>query len=253
MLPVNILATILKAKDPGYASVYMFDENAAQAIIAEHSSAGLGRFSVYTNELVIDLDGGDAQLARAETVLAQRKLGYTVWSSGGKGYHVYIPHGKLLGGSNIPYSQRKYVEGMGIDADLSLYQHGRILSLPGRIHPKTGARKTKVKDVLGYALDLPLLIAPAPVFSFEANGGLSDLEAGLWKALTLLQNEPTVGNRHTQLWSTALHFADAGLSYEATLEIMHEVNGSWDSPKEDSEVEAAVAQAHRRNPSPHTT
>ncbi len=246
MLPLNILNTLLRAEDPGYASVYMFDEDSAKAVIAEHSSTGLGRFPVYTSELVIDLDGGDAQLEVAERVLKERGLAYTLWSSGGKGYHVYIPHTKMLSGKGVPYTQRKYVEGMGIGADLSLYQHGRIISLPGRIHPKTGAKKMRVKFVQGIHLDLPLLVPPEPTFNFQANGGLDDLEAGLWKLLDLLCNEPGVGNRHTQLWSTALHFADAGLSHSVALELLQKVNDTWLSPKDAVELETAVAQAFRR-------
>lgn len=246
MLPLNVLATILKAPDPGYASVYMFDENAAKAIIAEHSSSGFSRFSVYTDELVIDLDGGEEQLKKAEKAIRERKLAYTVWSSGGKGFHVYIPLTKMVSGKDVPYSQKRFVESLDIDADMSLYQHGRILSLPGRVHPKTGARKTRVKGVQGKALELAILIAPEPVFNFQANGGLNDLEAGLWNLLELLSNEPSVGNRHTKIWSTALHLADAGLTYEATLELILEVNDSWKNPKDETEVATAVQQAFKR-------
>jgi hypothetical protein len=246
MLPLSVLATMLKAKDPGYASVYMFDEDSAKAVIAEHSSTGLSRFPVYTHELVIDLDGGDAQLEIAERVLKERGLAYVLWRSGGKGYHVYIPHTKMLSGRDIPYSQRKYVEGMGIGADLSLYQHGRIISLPGRIHPKTGARKALVKTVKGVQLELPLLVAPEITFNFQGNGGLDDLEAGLWKLLQLIADEPLPGNRHTQLWSTALHLADAGLSHATALELLQKVNEQWQNPKDSLELETAVSQAFRK-------
>ena len=246
MLPLSILKQMLKAPDPGYATVYCFDENSANAILADRHSSGFGRYPVYTDELVLDLDAGDEQLARAEAVLKTRKLAYTVWFSGGKGYHIYIPLTKMLSGKDVPYSQKKYVEDLNIGADLSLYQHGRIISLPGRVHPKTGLKKKLVKTIKGLALDLPMLIAPAPVFNFESNGGLNDYEAALWKLLALLNDEPSPGNRHTQLWSTALHLADAGLSYDTALELLTEVNSTWKSSKTAEEVSMAVKQAYKR-------
>ena len=248
MMPVNMIARIANSPniDTGYASVYYFDENAANAIILSRSSSGLGRFDVYTDELVIDLDSGDEQLALTERVLKERGLSYTVWASGGKGYHIYIRLSATMMGNNVPYSQKKYVESLGIKADLSLYQHGRILSLPGRVHPKTGVRKHRVKRVRGSnVLTIPLLTPPEPVFRFDANGGLGDLEAGLWSLISMLGQEPDVGNRHTALWSAALHFADAGVSYATTLELITEVNSKWECSKDGDGITLAVKQAYK--------
>lgn len=246
MLPLSVLKQMLKAPDPGYATVYMFDENAAQAILLDRHSSGFGRYPVYTEELVMDLDGGEEQLKLAEAALKAKKLGYTVWFSGGKGYHIYIKLTKMVSGKDVPYSQKKYVEALGIGADLSLYQHGRIISLPGRVHPKTKQKKRKVKEIVGAMLELPMLIAPEQVFTFNGNGGLNEFEAALWKILTLLNDEPSPGNRHTQLWSTALHLADAGFSYDTALELMTEVNDKWKNPKDPAEVEMAVKQAYKK-------
>jgi len=250
MLPESQIKLLLKSSDPGYESVYAFDEDAAKTIIESKSSAGMARFPVYTRSLIMDLDNGPDQLALAEVKLAELGLGYDVWFSGSKGYHIVLTLDTLCSGRNVPYSQRKWVEGISVGADLSLYQHGRILSLPGRIHPKTGKRKEKVKTVAGKLLTLQLTDPPNGVsFDFKPSGGMGELEAGLWKAIQALANAPTPGNRHTALWSTALHFADAGVSYEATLELMHKVNESWLTPKTAAEVEAAISQAFKRNPS----
>jgi hypothetical protein len=247
MLPESQINLLLKSADPGYASVYAFDEDAAKSLIESKSSAGMSRFPVYTRSLIMDLDNGPEQLALAEAKLADLGLGYEVWFSGSKGYHIYIEQDALCSGRNVPYSQRLWVEGIQVGADLSLYQHGRILSLPGRIHAKTGKRKEKVKDVSGSLLTLELKDPPQGVsFDFKPSGGMGELEAGLWKAIQALASEPAPGNRHTRLWSTALHFADAGVSYEATLELMHKVNEQWQAQKTIAEVEAAVSQAFKR-------
>jgi hypothetical protein len=247
MLPLERFKDILRAPDPGYASVYAFREEDAQVIIEAKSSAGMNRFAVQTDVLMIDLDDGDRQLRRAEAALAALGLSYTVWASGGKGYHISIPMRCACFSIDLPYSQRKWVEALDVGADLSLYQHGRVLSLPGRVHPKTGNRKTKVKDVLGggLKLDLPLICSPAPVFA-AIEGGAGDLEAGLWQLIGILGKEPEPGNRHTKIWSTAKSLADAGLSYDTALDLLTEVNNKWEHAKTLAEVTAAVQQAYRK-------
>ncbi len=253
MLPLSRFESILKSDNPGYASVYMFDENAAKTIIESKSSAGMSRFPVLTDTLVMDLDNGPDQLKAAQDKLKALGLYHKVWSSGSKGFHVVLRHPETLYGSNVPYSQRVWVEALDVGADLSLYQHGRILSLPGRIHPKTGNRKVAVETVPGDELTISLLNPPGPVFTVGENGGLSELEAGLWTALQALASEPLPGNRHTRLWSTAQHFADAGVGFEATLDLMLRINETWEMQKDPSEVELAVSQAYRRNLSPPIT
>jgi hypothetical protein len=246
MLPLNVIEKMCDAPDSGYSSVYMFDEDAARVLLADKSSKGMSRFPVYTDRLVIDLDAGDEQLERAELALKERELAYDVWFSGGKGYHVIIPLVALVSGKDVPYSQKKWVEGLGIGADLSLYQHGRLISLPGRVHPKTGIKKYLLRQENGAKLNIPMLVSPEPVFTFAGNGGLDEFEAGLWKVLQCLADPPSVGNRHTQLWSTALHFADSGFSYDFTLELMTEVNNKWTTGKDLAGVELAVKQAYRK-------
>ncbi len=250
MLSEARIELICKGSDSGYASVYAFDEDSANEIIASRSSSGLARYQVYTDRLVMDLDNGPEQLQLVTETLSKRGLAFTVWASGSKGYHVYLPHGEALQGRNVPHSQRVWVEGLEVGADLSLYQHGRILSLPGRVHPKTGRRKELVSTHPGNILEIPLLDMPPVSFGFDATGGVSDLEAGLWSCLRAVADEPSPGNRHTRLWSTARSFADAGIRYETTLELMHKVNEAWENQKTDAEVETAVAQAFRRGPGP---
>jgi hypothetical protein len=136
MLPIALIAKFELAADAGYASVYMFDKEAADQIKAAGNSSGLARFPVYTDTLTLDLDKGEAQLERVRTAIAG--LRYDVYVSGGKGFHVVIHLDRMVSGTNIPFSQRKWVEALNVEADLSLYQAGHIISLPGRKHPKDG-------------------------------------------------------------------------------------------------------------------
>lgn len=243
MLPLNVLAKFEKAADAGYASVYMFDETAALEIRASGSSSGLARFPVYTDTLTLDLDKGEAQLKRVREAIVG--LEYKVYESGGKGFHVVIALDRMVSGTNVPYSQRQWVEALNVEADLSLYQAGHIISLPGRKHPKTGKRKRLTDSVEGRKLSLPLLDRPQPQFSFQ-DTHQGNLERGLWRLLGLLQSEPGVGNRHTALWGTAKELADAGLEFDTVLNLLTEVNAKWDEPKAAEEVKAAVTQAYKQ-------
>lgn len=245
MLPVEYFDIILKTANTGYRGVYMFDENAAKQIIAQEHSGGFSVYDAYTNTLVIDLDSGDEQLKLAEAKLAERGLGYDVWFSGSKGYHIVIPVTEMLVGRNVPYSQKVWVETLDVGADLSLYQHSRILSLPGRVHAKTGKKKVFVRNVPGGLLMIPLLDIPKPKFDFKERGGLGEFETALWKCLEALANEPTPGNRHTALWSIARHFADCGVSMESTLNILSKVNEQWQHAKTSDEIALAVSQAYK--------
>lgn len=242
MLSLKTISQFEKAPDAGYASVYMFDPDAAAEIRASHSSAGLSRYPVYADTLTLDLDQGEKQLELVEQKIAG--LAYSVYDSGGKGFHVVIQLSAMASGSNVPYSQRCWAEALGVGADLSLYQAGHIVSLPGRRHPKTGRRKALVHTVPGQPLQLLLRAAPVTTFSIS-DSDQSELERGLWRLLQILRQEPGVGARHVALWSTARHFADAGIEYDTALDLLTEVNNSWQNSKTIEEVQIAVKQAFK--------
>lgn len=244
MVPLNALDIICKQANPGYASVYMFNELAAKEITDSGSSSGFARFEVYADTLTIDLDGGDADLAIAESVLISKNIGYAVDASGGKGYHVYLSH-NLIGSVHLPHSHKLFVKSLGIPFDESLYQHGRLISLRGRIHEKTGRKKTFVKTVPGNKVVIPIVEPELPAFNFHATGGLENLSAGLFKMNEMLSNPPTPGNRHLRLWSAACNLAEAGVEYSAVVAFLIKINDQWDSKKPQDEVEMAVMQAFK--------
>jgi hypothetical protein len=245
MLPVTALDIICKQANPGYASVYMFDEAAAKEIRESGTSQNFARFSVYADTVTVDIDGGDADLAKAEAILCEKQIGYTVDESGGKGYHIYLQQTELLGSIHLPFSHKMFVKSLGIPMDESLYQHGRIISLRGRIHEKTGRKKAFIKTVPGNKVVVPILEPEVPAFNFQAIGGLENLSAGIYKIHELLLVEPTPGNRHTRLWSVACNLAEAGISYEATCELLTRVNDNWINKKPQDEVLLAIQQAYK--------
>jgi len=238
MVPVSALPEILKRTNPGYGSVYKFDAADAQIIRISGSSKGLGSLAVSAEAVTLDVDDpNDISLIVGK--LNSLYLGYLVWDSG-RGFHVVIPHGYIRDHC-LPYSHRCWVETLNLPVDYSLYQHSRILRLPGTANAKTGRRKTLVEVVKG---DMPVIeLKRPPAFEFKANGGVSNLSAMLNQMQRIASKEPLPGNRHTQIWSAAKSACEAGLSFDATSEILQGINESWESPKLPVEVEKAIAQA----------
>jgi hypothetical protein len=100
---------VLAGPAPGYSSVYAFYEPDARMIRMQGNSRGFARFPVYAECLILDIDGGDEQMKRVIPKLDAMGLGYQVYISGGKGYHIYIPHDPIYS-PDLPYSHLKWVE-----------------------------------------------------------------------------------------------------------------------------------------------
>lgn len=227
---------VANAPDPGYSSLYGFLEKPSSAI-------GLNKKSVYAEEITLDLDGGDDELAIAEEILQEYGYGYRVYSSGGKGYHVMIPH-YPASGLHLPYSHLRWVQDHKLPHDVTLYQHGRLLSLPGRIHPKTKQRKRLVKEVLGEMafvhIQEPEIVVAEPKFS-----DADDLKTAVVRLCSLVVNGPSQGDRHMTLWKMARDMMKAGWDFDTSLDILLTINDTWENPKTEKEVRKAVRGAYK--------
>ncbi len=246
MVSLGALSTLLKSFDPGYSSIYMFSEDDANQIMVSGRSRGFERFAVYGKFLIMDIDNGVEGLVHVENCLQEKGLQYEVWFSGSKGYHIYIPHKGVMSQA-LPYSHKIAALDLIKDADkfidMSLYQHSRLLSLPGRIHPKTKKRKVFMKSVAGSVLDLKILPMPEYKLNFNIIQGDSLLNKGLERALNICLQPPSPGNRHTAIWGIAKDLAEGGLGLDTVLDLLKGINNQWKTPKTDQEVEAAVLQA----------
>jgi hypothetical protein len=251
MVEVETVQKIVETRyDPGYASVYCFDSQAAQAVTIAESSRGLDQYPVYSDRLTIDVDDTDLDRAkaRAEQLSAQlrnRDIGHEVWLSGGKGYHIVMHH-DMMCSKDLPWSQRKYVEDeLKVDCDVSLYRSGSLISLPGRVHPSTRQRKRQVWKCAGGNVSIVLQQKPELKFDF-ANLGLSDIGQALVNLQLLAQCPPKEGNRHQRIWGSARDLCKSGVSKETAIELLLKVNDSWVTKKPEGDVIRAVEQAYSR-------
>jgi len=246
MLSPRGLKTVLKRHDTGYVSHYAFSAEDAATIKERGHSRHFDEFAVWANCLIIDIDSGDYSHVE-EFLSVLRDVRLDVWSSGGKGFHVQVFH-RWIRSQHLPYSHLCWVHGLGVSApfDKTLFQHGRIVSLPGRVHPKTRKKKKLIYRQRGRLIDMPIVIPPEPTFDFSGKGDLSDLEQAFIRLSELATSEPSIGNRHTSLWGVASDLNRAGVSLVTVLELCNLVNGQWVNKKQPDEVEAAVQQAFSR-------
>lgn len=250
MVALDDLPKFLKRHNPGFRSLYEFGEEDAGRIRSNNHSRGLNAFMVYSDILVIDLDNGDKDLHKLEKYIKEHDYKYEIWSSGGKGYHVYIFITPMYG-KDVPYSQKCFVETLGVDADLSLYQHGRLFRLPRTIHKKTNKRKELLRSGGGKLLTIEMQKAPIkadlPALRFE-NEDTSEMVYALLRFIQMIESPKGPGERHMHIWGTATMFARAGLSMVAALELLQWVNEQWPEPKDPEDVEKAVMQAYQKTP-----
>ncbi len=247
MIPVSSLPDFYSRDDAGYSSYYWFREEDAQKIVAQGNSKDLSQYSVYTKYLVLDIDRED-DMAQAKRDLdlytndiVLMGLKHSVWVSGGKGYHVYI-HCEPMEGVDVPFSQYEWVRQRGWNVDMTLYQHGRLLSNPGRKSIKTGVRKHKIGDYDGRLLHIPRSQKPDQRACDTVVTDRDRARVIFNRLGRALESDPS--SRHTTLWSLAGGCAEAGIGSELTTQILRFVNSLWTKPKDNTGLDRAIAQAY---------
>jgi hypothetical protein len=243
----NMLPAEEVAKKQGFCSIYAFQEDAAKEIIAQGNSKGLGRFPVWADKVVFDLDNGEEGLQELTAWCQERKLGYRIFSSGSKGFHLEVPHIPVLSRS-LPYTHRLLAESTGVPCDPTLYQSGRLYRLEGTLHEKTGKPKQLVEEVEGEnLLEIATREPPESRFKIRDVEDSELLPFFLNSVSNLINNSPGPGRRHCTLWGMAKDAGRCGLSYETTLELLLTANASWGSDSKDVDyVENACLQGWDR-------
>jgi len=246
MLAESKLSKIVDAQMcSGYSTVYYFSQEDADEIKESGSSSGFKRYAVGADRIVLDLDDGDSQLEETEKILKDKGLQYEVWFSGKKGYHIYIPTEDMYD-KDLPYSHLMYIRSLGIKCDESLYQHGRLLSLPGRIHPKTRKRKQKLRMVPGVAADVQIVQRPIFTLSVHSDPSHVVLAGALMRLSEMALNEPRRDARHTELWAVGKDLVNGGLRDDLIFNLLQAVMTSWDRPKDDEKLMRIISMSRRQ-------
>lgn len=227
----------------GHSSVYWFNEECKSIMERKGNILGCSNFPVSSNRFIIDLDDGLTSMKTVCEQLVARGLAYDVWSTGGKGFHIIVPM-PMVEDLDLPYSQEQYARGIQGVSDFNIYRHNSLIRLPNTQHEKTGKYKTKVYSREGNKLDLPILVNPKRFTTWEINEKYTDtsyLKSGVNSLYKLLLDPPPVGSRHIRLWSCAKALFNSGLEYETVLDLLTNVNDTWDTdPKDDSDIKGIV-------------
>lgn len=232
--------------NPGWTSVYAFSEEDAAVIKANGNSRGWGQYEVWSDIMYIDIDAespkkADEKLTEYTAVLLKKGIGFDVYTSGNKGYHVVVKH-QLVGSKFLPWSQQKQVEAWGFEVDNSIYRHSGLIALNGRVHPKTGKRKFHLYHTPGEAFLLNIVEKKEVVACFTS---LSSTPLGivLMNLQGLVDFPPEVGKRHMEIFKISRDLSGLGMDIGTILGIVKCVNSQWPNPKPDTDIERAVKGA----------
>lgn len=244
MVPQDVFDQIVRtSRDPGYESVYCFSEEDALIIRASGCSKGFNQYKVGSDRIVIDLDDGELTLPVLQDRLISLKCGFSVWSSGGKGFHVVIPH-KFMYHEHLPYSQLCWVKTLDFgEFDESVFHHSSLISLPGRVHELTKRKKRLLEKWEGDMPDIEIIEPPVKAYAPTPSSETS-LATALHQLVNLAMLEPAPGKRHPRVWACAKSLSDSGISFESALELLQAINSQWKNQKTDDEITRAVQQAY---------
>ncbi len=232
------------SKMRGFRSMYMFPKDAVDFMMKNDSVGGITRYPVYSDTLFVDFDSGDGSSEAFEAILQSQKYAYTLYNSGKKGVHFHVPIDPMFH-TDVPHSQRIWMASLGLaSVDLSIYRHTGLFRLPGTIHKDTGRKKEMVRESLGLRLSIPIVPRNVSDITIETYGGSTFAQA-LQNALRSFIDDPGPGNRHMRLVQVAKGFIEAGISAEASEEIIRAVNAEWSNPKADDEISDCVRRAVR--------
>jgi hypothetical protein len=242
MIPIEEIDTIIKHhQNPGYSSLYMYEEKDAEQIVRAKHSGGMGDYTPASDYLAIDIDSIDGvDLEKAEAALKGFK--YEKWFSGKKGYHLILPH-KLIHDKRLPYSHMRVVEGLGIKADMCLYQPGRIFRLPGCVHESSRARKILLGRYDGVEIDIPLVEKPSPVFAFQEAEDYKGALGALW---SFAEQGVSNGERNNKFWQIASKLINAGFDPDSVRGFLSVVNENQKEPLDEVELNLTINSAAKK-------
>ena len=134
-----------------YKSLYRFNEE----IINLKSLGNIPKGTMlYADYLAFDIDQKDLsdahmELGRLVEYLDFREVGYELWFSGSKGFHIMVPTSQFeFKPTDNTDILKRLAEGIGeasgITIDTSIYNASRVFRMGGSINPKTGLYKVPV-------------------------------------------------------------------------------------------------------------
>ena len=230
----------------GFRSAYAFSKEDAQEIQSNHSSVGFSRYSVFSDTWLMDFDNNEQGMLDTIKWVKEKNLGYKLYESGGKGFHIEIPTVEKYD-NNLPAIHKEMAKSLNTGIDLSIYRHSSLYRLPNTIHEKTGKPKQLLEEETGqFLLEIPDIDIKPREFNLLP---LTEFEEFRWGMLSITNHIeicPGSGNRHDLLWRAAADLCKAGISFDTTLELLLALNKSWGTHgKEESEIQRSAREGYK--------
>jgi hypothetical protein len=223
----------------GFRSYFKFDETVKNIISENNSMSNLSKYCVYATELFIDIDSGQEAIDYSRQVLQLNNISYNQYVSGSKGIHYHIPLITEEFGVNLPQRHREFVERLNIGADISIYKHCGLFRLAKTRHQKTGKIKELVETFIGNPISTEDIIIE-PKIKVHNDYNDTDISKSLFLASTLSIFEPTLGNRHTNLWGLTRDLKNANFSKDFAFELLCQLNDNWTNQKTLEEIKIII-------------
>ena len=178
----------------GHVSVYNFDDRTAKAIGFTSNEVIKKQAIWHSKDLIIDVDDAD-HIPDVRKKLKDKKIGYEMYSTGGKGAHFHVARNNLPS-NHLPYSDLAWLKANEIHTDPMIYTLFHTIRNKGAIHEKTNKPKILVDNYQSDTqFSVPLVETPKTFVSANMEYSSSD---SVFSDITLLYalNGFSTGNRY---------------------------------------------------------
>ncbi len=227
-------------KHTGFRTIVAYCEAAADMIREQGSTLNLRHLPVFADTMFMDFDGHDPIEFR--TWLQASELAYTEWDSGNRSFHFHVSM-EPIEGTWVTAAMKAWTKEHAPTADVSFLHPAGMYRLPGTFHHKQPGRcKTLLHSKPGGCLKLE-----KPPLDLGIRFQLDEPEGTSEQFFQLLTQARSEGHRAPHLFKLAITGAEAGFSYEDTLEHMRWWNAKFAvPPRDDLTIQSQCDSAFRR-------
>lgn len=227
-------------KHTGFRTIVCYSETVAEMIREQGSTLNLRHMPVYADTLFLDFDGHEPTEFLAW--MRGSGLAFEQFDSGNRSIHLHIPI-EPIEGVWVTAAMKEWIKAHCPTADTSFIHNAGMYRLPGTYHHKQPGRcKTLTYRQPGSCLKLE-----RPALDLGLKFKLDEPQGTIEEFFTLLMQAQGEGHRAPHLFRLAITGAEAGLSYDETLEHLRWWNERMSSPpRDDFTVQSQCASAYRR-------
>ncbi len=278
-----------------YTSLYAYESEELKKHIDTYKTIRGYIGTLHSKELLIDIDRDKIEDSHKETlsILHYLKSVYSiefsniqVWLSGRKGFHIILPEelfGSFTPSPKLNLEQKTLVSYLfdGIDYDIVIYNHTRLIRLPYSIHPDTKLYKkdipiemllnSTIEDIKNYCKELNEddILEDDEEFRYTISRPLEDLYKKAQEEIKNVNLQPqqtythniiaptkrkkciyklmagaNVGERHQYAMRIANYFYKEGLG-DLTHGILTKWNEKLNDPLPEEEIQQIIEDAKR--------